>query len=507
MKSKFIAIVIVLLTLGTVAAQEPDETFAGFVNGIRANAVKGEVVYQRNNGSFPLEPGLQLAPGDVIKTSPAAYAEVLLQPGNYLRLAADTELQVVNDQRDRMRLKLNRGTISIEMLSKENFGGGYYNTYEGGYLVRVLTPGAGVFIMDPGIYRINTTPSEQTELIAREGSAVIEGREIKAKRRAVASHSNVTIMEIDAKNEDAFDLWARERADTLVRANKALRKTPLWSKKRKEGEETPVDFPKDAERNGSALVVFAKPGAVIFADDGVEFRRTPAEWQPLTETTHLDTGDSLRTPANSFTELMLFPDMHLRVAESSEVVFEQLSNDAVSIKVLSGSAILDAARFDRKEAPQITIANAATTVAIANSGNYRIDAGKITVREGKVTFKERTVGSCRTITGEVVSDCDKKHQDNFDYWSHYRGEGELERGLSMASFLTKSRRDRFQNTGFWFQEPGSTSYTFVPFSSELFRSPYGGNYSTVLSPRRRLNPGNMDGFRPQRLPSQNPTQP
>ncbi len=488
-----------LLTLCTVAAQERDETFKGFLHGIRSNAVKSDVVYQRDGGTFPLEPGLQLEAGDVIRTMPNAYAELLLQPGNYLRLAADTELQIVNDQHDRMRLKLNRGTISLEILSKENLGN-FYSTYDARYLIRVITPGAGVFVMDPGIYRINATPNSQTELIARTGSAVIQGREIKAKRRAVASHENLTITEIDSKSEDAFDLWARERAGTLVRANKALKKTSPWSKKQKEGQEPSVDLPRDEEQSGSPLVVSAKPGAVNFADDGVEFRRAQAEWEGLTEKTHLEAGDSVRTAANSFTELMLFPDMHLRVAESSEAVFEQLSNDAVSVKLLSGSAILDVARFDRKEAPQIAIANAATSVTIADSGNYRIDVDKITIREGKVTFKERSVGSCRTIAAEVVSDCDKKRSDNFDYWSRYRGEGELERGLSMASYLTKARRLRFQNTGFWFQQPGEVSYTFVPFTSELFRSPYGGNYSTVLSPRRRLNRVNTGDVRLPRLP-------
>jgi hypothetical protein len=81
--------------------------------------------------------------------------------------------------------------------------------------------------------------------------------------------------------------------------------------------------------------------------------------------------------------------------------------------------------------------------------------------------------------------------------------------LSMASYFEKSRRTRFRNTGFWFQNPEQTSYTFVPFTSELFRSPYGGNYSTVLSPRRRLNRLNMDDRRVPPMPGsqRNPNQP
>jgi hypothetical protein len=488
-----VAIAVVLLSFRTIAAQE-DESFEGFMHGIRANAVKGEVVYQRDDAKFPLEPGLKLEPGDFIKTASNAYAELLLQPGNYLRLSADSEIQIVNDEHDRMRLKLNRGTISVEILSRENIGG-FYGGFEARYLIRVLTPDTGVFISEPGIFRIGATP---TELIVRNGSAVIKGQQVKAKRRAVVAKENITITEIDSKIEDAFDVWARERADTLVRTNKALKKTAVWSKKEKEAA---VDVPEEEEASSSPMIVSAKPGTVDFVDDGVEFSHTPNEWQPLTEKTNLKTGDRLRTGTNDFAELELFPDMHFRLAGSSEAVFEQLSNDAVSVKIVSGSAILDVARFDRKQLPPITIAGVTTSATIADSGNYRIDVQAITVRDGKVTFKERSVGSCHTITGEVVSDCDKKRTDDFDHWSRYRGEGEYFNGLSMAGYLAKLRRRGFRRAGFWFQSPGETSYTFVPFSSEMYRSPYGGNYSTVLTPRRRPTRTNIDKIIRDRLPS------
>jgi hypothetical protein len=491
-------VVIVLLSFRTIAAQEPGQTFEGFMEGIRANAVKGDAVYQREDAKFPLEPGLKLDKGDFIKTGPNAYAELLLQPGNYLRVAGDTEIQIINDEHDRMRLKLNRGTINIEILSRENLGG-FYVGFEVLYLIRVLTPDTGVFMVQPGIFRISVTPGGETELIVRNGSAAMKGQHVKAKRRAVASRENVTITEIDSRIEDAFDVWARERAGASVRTNKALKKSPVWSKKQKEGQEASVDVSEEERPSSSPLIVSAKPGTVSFVDEGVEFSHEPNEWQALTEKTNLRTGDRVRTGANSFAELELFPDVHFRVASLSEVVFEQLSNDAVLVKIVSGSAILDVARFDRKKDPPITIAGASTSATIAATGNYRIDVHAITVRDGKVTFKERSVGACHTIAGEVISNCDKKRTDDFDYWSYYRGEGEYDDGFSMAGFMARGRRARFRATGFWFQLPGETTYTFVPFTSEWFRSPYGGNYSTTLSTRRRMNRPDREIFRP-RLP-------
>jgi hypothetical protein len=186
--------------------------------------------------------------------------------------------------------------------------------------------------------------------------------------------------------------------------------------------------------------------------------------------------------------------MHLRVDASSEVLFDELSNDSISVKVVRGSAILDVARFDRKLGSQIKIGGSSTSAVINDSGNYRVDAravgNTITVREGKVMFNERSVGSCKIIDGATISDCERKLTDNFDFWSQHRGEGELYNGrvtLAMVTHLARLRRYRFRNTGFWYQHPGQTSYTFVPYTSQAFRSPYGGNYSTVLATRTSIN--------------------
>ncbi|HEU4869773.1 MAG TPA: hypothetical protein VFT08_02830 [Pyrinomonadaceae bacterium] len=514
-----VVIAIALISLRTIAAQEPEESLEGFMHGIRPNAVKGDVFYQRNDAVFPVEPGLRLEKGDLIKTSSNAYAELLLQPGNYLRIAGDTELQIINDEHDRMRLKLNRGTISLEILSRENLGS-FFSGYEARYLIRVMTPGPGVFISEPGVFRIKAMSDRLTELVVRNGSAVIRGKEVKAKRQAVASRENIAINEIDSKIEDPFDVWARERADTLVRTNKALKKTAGWSKKQKESKEASVDLPEEEGTSSSSLIVSAKPGAVSYVDDGVDIGRVKNEWRELKENAHLETGDRLRTADNSFAEIALFPDMNFRIRGGSEVMFEELSNDGISIQVMNGSAILDVARFDRKKLPPIKISGPTTSVTIADTGNYRIDTSpndaasnndEIIVRDGKVMFNGRSVGSCRSVyisrQGDVVLNCDKNRTDDFDYWSHYRGEGEYYNGLSMAGYLAKLRRIRFRNAGFWFQSAGETSCTFVPFTSEMYRSPYGGNYSTVLSPRRRLNRGGVDVFRVPRLPSQQPIKP
>ena len=486
---------IVISLFSSTIGQEQHEGIEGFVSGLRANAVKGEVFYQRADGKFALEPGLKLEEGDFIKSGNNAFAELLLQPGNYLRVAGESEFQILSDPYDKMRLKLNHGTINLEILARDgedmtNYTESLDQAYE---LIRIITPSAEVFITRPGIFRINTFGSERTELIVRDGEAVINGRRVKEKRSAIASKSDVTIAETNHKPEDSFDSWSRERAEELVQANRTLKKEAApWTTKRKEGEDTSVDLPKDETQSSkSRYVVSARPGAVNFVEAGVEFLRPAKDWETLTEKSKLESGDTLRTSDYSYVELTMLPDINLRIDGGSEILLEQLSNDSISLKLLRGSAILDVVRFDSKEVPRIAIAGASMSVMIADGGNYRVDvrsnSDEITVREGKVIFQERSVGSCRKITGGVVSECHKKRSDNFDYWSEHRGEGEFYDGrdtVAMVAHLAGLRRIRFRNRGFWFQNPGKTHYTFVPYSSSYFRSPYGGNYTTVLSPRR-----------------------
>lgn len=477
---------------------EKVESFEGFMTGIRANAVSGEVFYQRKDGKFPLESNLLLEQGDFIRSSGGAYAELLLQPGNYLRVGEETECNLFSEQHDKMRLKLNRGSLIIDVLSRETeyFGGGPWN--DATELIRIITPDAEVFINRPGIVRINTTPSGRTEVVVREGEAVINGYRIKKGKRAVTANGNVSVTESDAKVEDKFDTWSRVRAEQLVQANKLLKKEAPWAKSVQRGD-VDIEIPdEDEPENNRGRVISARPGTVNFVEDGVEFSRDGKEWQPLDEKSQLETGDRVRTATNSFAELMLFPDMHFRIAATSEVLFGELSNDSISVKVVRGSAILDVAHFDRKLLPQITIGGSSTSAAINDKGNYRIDArangNTISVREGKVIFNQRSVGSCKIIAGAGISDCDRKPKDNFDYWSQHRGEGEMYNGeatVSMVTELARLRQHRYKSAGFWYQRPGQTSCTFVPFTSQIFRSPYGGSYTTALAPRGSIN--RMDG--------------
>src|ERR1044071_2700228 len=273
---------LLLIALSATAsrAQISDE-FDGFMSGIRANVIKGTAIYQRGEGKFTLEAGLRLEEGDFVQTG-EGYAELLLQPGNILRIGSNSEFQVLSDEHDKTRLKLNRGAISIEILQRGGFQSLFYTNDQANELIRVITPNAEVFITRSGIYRINASAVDRTELIARNGEALINGRRVKEKRRGVAANGSVAIDEFDSRSEDGFDTWARDRADKLVKANKSLERD-VWTKKARAGlNPVAVEGPEEEANNTRGRVISATPGFVNFVEAGVEFRHA-GEWKPLSE--------------------------------------------------------------------------------------------------------------------------------------------------------------------------------------------------------------------------------
>jgi hypothetical protein len=470
--------------------EESTEPLVAAVSGVRANVVEGEVVFQGTEAKFSLSTGLELEQGDWIRSSQRSRAELLLQPGNYLRLGEETECRLLGKEFDRLRLQLERGTAGFELV--KNTGersSSFAHTLEQGYeLIRVITPKVEILISQPGIFRVDVTPEGNTRLIVREGEAFMEGQRIREKQIAVYSQGDIATSKFDPRAEDGFDLWCRERADKLVQANRSLKNDAPWVAARKSGSEPTVDLPGDNVRSGSPYVVSARPGAVNFVEPDVEISHAQDGWVAVTPDTAPAAGDRLRTSTHSHAELLLLPDIVLRLDGDSEIRFEELSYDAISFKLLRGAAILDAARFDRKQLPKITMAGPSTSVIIVDAGNYRIDvksgAEQVTVRKGKVLLSGRSIGACKRVVNGTEMDCGKKASDNFDIWSDHRGEGELFEGGTRAAYLSRFRRQRFKSTGFWYQPPGLGYYTFVPFSLTDFESPYGGNYSSVLSPRR-----------------------
>jgi hypothetical protein len=157
--------------------------------------------------------------GDTVRTEDTGRLEVLLNPGSYLRLAENSELEMIDSSLDSLRLKLNRGTAIVEATGKSG----------GPLMTELITPHTTVSIVKTGLYRVNVLANNTTEVLVRKGRAMVgtgtlatlkDGKKIVVGGAAAAGASNIA--GFDKKVQDSFDFWSKKRAESLIAVNGSL---------------------------------------------------------------------------------------------------------------------------------------------------------------------------------------------------------------------------------------------------------------------------------------------
>ncbi|MFY9607053.1 MAG: FecR family protein [Blastocatellia bacterium] len=156
--------------------------------------------------------GDELETGDTVSTGQNAHAEILLSPGCYLRLGENSEFLFLFDglsNHDRIRLL--RGSAIIEASAIDDF-------------IVVEAPKGKFGIARTGLYRFNVAAGGKAEVLVRKG-LVLSGRtDIKQGKRGTVDGGAPVIASFDKNEADELDDWSKERARTLIAANKKLSK-------------------------------------------------------------------------------------------------------------------------------------------------------------------------------------------------------------------------------------------------------------------------------------------
>jgi hypothetical protein len=218
----FLALASFLFAFGlsvTANAQYLTSTKAGFVNNVygkvyiqRADSVDGE----KGRASF----ATQMREGDLLSATAESKAEILMNPGSYIRINENSEVRAVNTDFGAVRFELIKGSVIIEVGEidkKEPF--------------EIITHHGALTIATMGLYRIDEKGSE-TLVSVRQGEIYIGSRNDFAanKARKIGRGNVVTLDEsqtidksdiakIDRDAADSFDKWSFSRAQTLTAAN------------------------------------------------------------------------------------------------------------------------------------------------------------------------------------------------------------------------------------------------------------------------------------------------
>ena len=242
--------------------------------------------------------------------------------------------------------------------------------------------------------------------------------------------------------------------------------------------------------------ISAKAGGVNNVVGRVRVTRKEQQPQVLTSTDNLTAGETVTTGSSSNAEILLNPGSYLRLGESSEFQFEDISLDNLRLRLMKGSAIIEATGVADMDLG-IKVATEHGEFTILRSGVYRIDVrpgfAEMAVRKGRARFGPTKTdivkgGKVVTLTNGVgVVAKLAKDKDAFDQWSKQRAEllaqanarlmnrsfnGYLSSFSGWDSWFWGPRR-----FGLWTYSPRAGCYTFLPFYYG-WSSPYGHHYGS-----------------------------
>ena len=211
--------IVLLLSAFTYAQDSRVLSAAGDMYVISAkgggvNFVEGKVSIARKQGkSGYLLKGDSIEINDKVSTGASGKAEILLNPGSYLRLAENSTFEFVSTELENLQIKLNSGSAIFEVFADDEFR------------VAIDTPKTNFFLIQSGIYRIDILPDGSEKIEVWKGRAQIgqaENNIIKGGKFAVIKNGQPQIEKFDRDEKDDFEVWSKARAKELAKINSKL---------------------------------------------------------------------------------------------------------------------------------------------------------------------------------------------------------------------------------------------------------------------------------------------
>lgn len=227
MKRKYTQMLIVgLLLSSAVFAQTGKKTSPNadlYVISARAGGVNfasGKVSATGKDGKHSfLAKGDTVAAGDRVSTASDGKAEILLNPGSFVRLAENSELEFASTALDDLRVKINRGSAIFEVVAARKFE------------VTVATPKTVFNLVKSGVYRVDVSSDQSAKIEVWKGKAQIgenSAQLVKGGQTSTVANGQATAAEkFDRGDKDAFEMWSRDRAKELAKINAKLQNTAM----------------------------------------------------------------------------------------------------------------------------------------------------------------------------------------------------------------------------------------------------------------------------------------
>ncbi len=180
--------------------------------------VEGKVTVARKTGkSGLLLKNDQLEAGDRVTTGLDSKAEILLNPGSYLRVGPNSSFEFENTSLEDLRVKFHSGSAVVEVLASDDFA------------IKVGVPSASFTLNRSGVFRIDVSGDGGARVAVWKGRLTINGDDVKSGRVAIINGSNVAVAKFDRDGGDDLDVWSKFRAKEVSAINARLERNAMRS--------------------------------------------------------------------------------------------------------------------------------------------------------------------------------------------------------------------------------------------------------------------------------------
>jgi hypothetical protein len=185
------------------------------------NYTEGKVAVSRKNGkSGYLIKGDTLEVGDKVSTGADGKAEILLNPGSFVRLAENTEFEFITTSLEDLKIKLTRGSAMFEVFAANEFR------------VAVAAPKTDFYLVKSGVYRVDVQNDAVAAIEVWKGNAQVGDGEtaiLKSGQRATVNGSEIAVAKFDRDEKDSLEQWSKDRSKQLAKINASLDRRALRS--------------------------------------------------------------------------------------------------------------------------------------------------------------------------------------------------------------------------------------------------------------------------------------
>ena len=213
------AIAVLAVCAVSAFAQKASDKYLISAKAGGVNEIVGDVTIERSggrNGRLFKGDGVQV--GEKVSTGADGKAEILMNPGSYVRLGANSSFEFESTDLDDVRLKMHSGSAMLEVFGAEDFDVS-------------LAAGSSKFkLLETGIYRVDVASDGNASVAVVKGKVRTGDpteKPVGKGKKAEFAGNDYLIAKFDRDEKDELALWSKERAKNLSKLSASLRRDTI----------------------------------------------------------------------------------------------------------------------------------------------------------------------------------------------------------------------------------------------------------------------------------------